>query len=110
MSCKQHLIAIKSEAIPRSCPTCGFGPCIDPIYKDYKDSSPVPTPYIPPETKSKEYTGISFVKETEKGNFSLSITCPCGVTVIFPVDNLPEKDIPHPCGDPAHFSVKFNFN
>ena len=35
------------------------------------------------------------------------ITCPCGVTATYPVNSLPEVDTPHPCGNPKHWTVKY---
>lgn len=49
-----------------------------------------------------EFTGIQFT-----GNKQWSVTCPCGVTVLFPLNGLPEKDVKHPCGNPDHWTIRF---
>jgi hypothetical protein len=35
-----------------------------------------------------------------------TITCPCEVSVTYPVNALPTVDTPHPCGNPDHWTVK----
>lgn len=35
------------------------------------------------------------------------ITCPCGVTAEYPLTKLPEVDTPHPCGNPDHWTTKY---
>ena len=35
------------------------------------------------------------------------IECPCGVVQTYPVNKLPEVDTQHPCGNPKHWTVKY---
>ena len=50
------------------------------------------------------YVGVLFQGDPDK---FWSITCPCGFTVHYGVNKLPEVDTPHPCGDPKHWTVKY---
>lgn len=35
------------------------------------------------------------------------LTCPCGVTDVYPLNGLPEVDTPHSCGNPKHWALKY---
>jgi len=39
---------------------------------------------------------------------AISMSCPCGFTVQIPVNRWPMKDTPHPCGNPNHWTVKYD--
>lgn len=36
------------------------------------------------------------------------ITCPCGITVEYEMNRLPEIDTKHPCGIDNHWTVKYD--
>lgn len=55
-------------------------------------------------TDDMRWTGILFMGNT--GKF-WQIKCPCGVMVEFGVNKLPEVDTPHPCGNPNHWTVRY---
>ncbi len=38
------------------------------------------------------------------------LTCPCGVTDAFPLNELPEVDTLQSCGNPKHWAVKFEIS
>ena len=50
------------------------------------------------------YIGVCFMGK-ESANTFWRITCPCGVEVVYPVNQLPEIDTLHPCGKPNHWTV-----
>lgn len=54
------------------------------------------------------YYGIYFSNDGARRFWK--ITCPCGVTVEYPVNQLPEIDTPHPCGNINHWTVKYDEN
>lgn len=59
------------------------------------------------ETKDRmPYIGIHF--QGDIGHKFWMITCPCGITVDYPVNGLPEVDTPHPCGNEDHWVVKYD--
>lgn len=41
------------------------------------------------------------------GRYGWYIKCPCDCTVFYPLNGLPTKDTPHPCGNPNHWTIKF---
>ena len=51
------------------------------------------------------WTGIGF--KGDMRNDFWRITCPCGVTVTYPLNGLPEVDTKHPCDNPDHWTVKY---
>jgi len=54
--------------------------------------------------KSGIYTGVLFIgPQTEYWK----ITMPCGTTVTYPLNGLPEVDTPCPCGNPNHWIVRY---
>lgn len=36
-----------------------------------------------------------------------TLTCPCGKTVSYPLNRLPEVDTLMPCGNPKHWVIKY---
>jgi hypothetical protein len=38
------------------------------------------------------------------------IKCPCGVAVMYHLNGLPIVDTLHPCGNPNHWTIKFESN
>lgn len=35
------------------------------------------------------------------------ITCPCGIETTYGLSGLPKTDTPHACGNPLHWTVKY---
>lgn len=35
------------------------------------------------------------------------ITCPCGVTAHYPINGLPGYNMRHPCGNPDHWTIRW---
>ena len=52
------------------------------------------------------FIGVCFMGK-ESANTFWRITCPCGVEVVYPVNQLPEIDTLNPCGKPNHWTVKY---
>ena len=52
------------------------------------------------------YYGMYFSYDGAKPYWK--ITCPCGRTVTYPINGLPEVDTPMPCGNPKHWAVKYS--
>lgn len=53
-----------------------------------------------------EWTGIEFTGSQVIGRV-WELTCPCGVTDVFPLNGLPEVDTRHSCGNPKHWTLKY---
>jgi hypothetical protein len=53
-----------------------------------------------------EYIGIQFSGDGARKFWR--IECPCGVSVEYPVNGLPEVDTQHPCGNQDHWTVKYD--
>lgn len=51
------------------------------------------------------YIGLLFSGDSTRHFFK--ITCPCGVVAEYPLNGMPTVDTPHPCGNPKHWTVKF---
>lgn len=51
----------------------------------------------------ESYIGMYF-----SGDAAWRIECPCGVVATYPINKLPEVDTPHPCGNPKHWTVRFD--
>ena len=51
------------------------------------------------------YVGIQF--SVDSLDRAWLIICPCGVEAYYPINGLPTKDTPHPCGNPKHWTIKF---
>ena len=65
-------------------------------------------------TDTEEICGIShyigvYIAEGFRDKF-WQITCPCGDTVVYPLNGLPEVNTPMPCGDERHWAVKYGPN
>jgi hypothetical protein len=56
-----------------------------------------------------KFVGVCFMGK-ESANTFWKITCPCGVEVVYPVNKLPEINTPHPCGNPNHWTVKYEIH
>lgn len=52
------------------------------------------------------WCGVRFVGEDVKRKF-WTITCPCDYQVTYPINEFPLVDTPHPCGNPNHWTVKY---
>lgn len=70
-----------------------FDPC------DHTDQTPTDSkPLIP------AYYGLCIVGEP---NEAWKVTCPCGVSVSYPINKIPTVDTQMPCGNPDHYAVKY---
>lgn len=38
---------------------------------------------------------------------SWQLTCPCGVTAVYPLNGLPTVDTAHPCGHANHWTIRY---
>ena len=54
-----------------------------------------------------DWRGLLIVGHATKEKF-WGFTCPCGVTVEYPLNGLPEVTTKHPCGNPNHFTVSYD--
>lgn len=58
------------------------------------------------ENKETTYIGIATTGGEKGIQEFFQFTCPCGVVATFPLNEVPTKDTPHPCGNPKHWAVK----
>lgn len=56
--------------------------------------------------KVGDFCGIEFYGKQSVEEF-YKIICPCGITVTYPLNGIPEVDTLHPCGNPNHWSIKY---
>ena len=59
-----------------------------------------------PRRDDHTYVGVYF-RTPEAAAKYWSITCPCGETVQYAINELPTEDTPMPCGNPSHWVVKY---
>lgn len=56
---------------------------------------------------AKTFIGIQFITDRPVTAF-WQITCPCGVTQDYALNELPETDTRMPCDNPDHWAIKFD--
>lgn len=72
------------------------------------------TPYTMPSDKTEftlatpadEFTGLRLIGKDAVDKF-LRIHCPCGVVDTFPLNGVPTVNTPQSCGNPKHWSIKY---
>ena len=52
-----------------------------------------------------EFVGLMCAGSTDS---FWNVTCPCGVVVSYGINSFPTVDTPHTCGNPNHWTIKFN--
>lgn len=57
--------------------------------------------------KDLDYVGFQFIGHSGADNF-FEVMCPCGVVAAYPLNKLPETNTPHPCGNPKHWTVRYD--
>lgn len=57
------------------------------------------------DSEISNYCGI-YLSSTDIFEEFWKIRCPCGITITYPVNELPLIDTMHPCGDPNHWTIK----
>lgn len=92
------------DPLPEYCLRCGEKSPVSQPKKEKQMSGPSLLPSYSHTTV--KWSGIHFDRYGTAPFWE--ITCPCGVTVGYGINELPNIDTPHPCGDPEHFSVTFN--
>lgn len=54
----------------------------------------------------KSWVGLA-VHGVDAKNTFFRICCPCGVSVTYPLNRVPEVTTKHPCDNPEHYSLRF---
>lgn len=57
------------------------------------------------EYTDQEVMGFLLVGNAKPAFFS--VTCPCGITDVYPLNGFPETDTGQSCGKPNHWFVKY---